>query len=77
MIRIPCKVSGKFGYSFLHFGVDYIVPPGEFPWNYNGEYPVKTYAFVEDRYGNVLKVKPEKVSFIKRGERRNTKIIDV
>lgn len=65
MIRVPCKVNDKPGYNFLHFGIDYIIPPGYFPWDYEGHYPVKTYGFVEDKHSNVMKVKPEKISFYK------------
>ena len=77
MIRVPCMVNNKPGYSFLHFGIDYIIPPGEYPWGYEGCYPVKTYAFVEDIKGHIIKVKPEKVSFYTRGLRRETGIINV
>lgn len=63
MIKIPCMVNNKSGYNFLHFGVDYVHLPGSYSWDYKSDYSLKTYAFVEDTKGHVMKVKPEKVSF--------------
>ena len=61
--RRPCSIKNKTGYTFLRWVVEKSPPAGEYPWDYKGEFATRTYGLVEDPYGNVIKVRPEKIRF--------------
>jgi len=59
----PCSIKNKTGYTFLRWVVEESLPAGACHWDYKGKFDRRTYGLVEDPYGNVIKVRPEKIRF--------------